>query len=254
MESLIPTLFAFVSTQMYCIKENIPFFTNGTKDVSHKVLINLRNSSLGILLHHTLTTNFVSYADSMNPIEELSRMTIYSMMIEFSLYWIHRYMHENKWLYKHVHKEHHLETVPSPSDAYILTLTESTFLLMTYMLPLILGFNITKRGTIVVQTSHLIMSILVHGGLPNINHHMIHHSHFNTNYSGIYPLWDNVFGTRIHDKKTNNVKVNTKPKAKIQNYVKKINNVSLRKKCPMKPIRNLKGKLLSTKAFHSVHI
>ena len=248
MESIIPTFIATTISQLYCMKENIPFIRDGTKTIPKKIMINLRNMTIGIFLHSVLTTQFITFSTNMNPYEEIVRMGLYSLEIEFFLYWFHRFMHLNPWLYKNVHKEHHLEVVPSPADAYILSMGESIILLSTYLLPLILGFDLTKRGVTVVQSTHLIMSILVHGGLKNVNHHMEHHAYFNVNYGGVYPFWDDMFNTRyIHTNNTKSIKVKQGEKSKNGHKIKLLKTqekFSHGKKNPVKPIRYLKTKNL----------
>lgn len=254
MESFIPTTIAYVTSQMYCYYKKIPFFVDGTKSIPKKLAINGRNLLVGMFTTNTIIAcvHGFSHVPPMSLLEEGVRMGIYSLMVEFWFYWSHRLMHENQWMYKHVHKEHHLETTPSPIDAYILTISESISVTISFISPILCGFMITQRGAIFVQTIHLIYGILVHGGLPGITHHMEHHKYFNGNYCGIYPLWDNVFGTRIpeimtirqeKEKKVSSVKVHTtksrnvpisKPKSQLKRY-----------KSTMKPIRHIEGKLLS---------
>ncbi len=256
MESIIPSATAYVMSQLYCYYKKIPFFVGGTKSIPEKLAVNGRNLLVGILTTQAIIgyVHGFSQVPSMSLLEEGVRMGIYSLMVEFWFYWSHRLMHENQWIYKHVHKEHHLETTPSPIDAYILTISESVSVTMSFIAPILCGFLITQRGAILVQTTHLIYGILVHGGLPGITHHMEHHKYFNGNYCGIYPLWDNVFGTRIHQKsgfknskeKPNNIKVRTENIIKIRRVpISKPKSQLKRYKSTMKPIRHIKGELLS---------
>ncbi len=260
MESFIPTTIAYIASNVYCYFNKIPFFVGGTKNIPNKLAINGRNLLVGIFTTNTIISyvHGFSYIPPMSLLEEGVRMGIYSLMVEFWFYWSHRLMHENQWIYKYVHKEHHLETTPSPIDAYILTISESISVTISFISPIICGFVITQRGAIFVQTMHLIYGILVHGGLPGITHHMEHHKYFNGNYCGIYPLWDNVFGTRISvppkydftDSKkndsTNSIKVHTENRSKSRHaLISKPKNQLKRYKSTMKPIRHIKGKLLS---------
>lgn len=253
MESFIPTTIAYVTSQAYCYYKKIPFFVDGTKSIQKKMAINGRNLLIGIFTTNTIISyvHGFSYIPPMSLFEEGVRMGIYSLMVEFWFYWSHRLMHENQWIYKHVHKEHHLETTPSPIDAYILTISESISVTISFISPIICGFMITQRGAIFVQTMHLIYGILVHGGLPGITHHMEHHKYFNGNYCGIYPLWDNVFGTRIPPKydftdSKKSIKVRTENISKSRHVpISKPKNQLKGYKSTMKPIRHIKGKLLS---------
>ena len=253
LSAAIPTSVAYVTAQMYCNIKDIPFFTGGTKPIKYKIAINIRNLTIGILASNFIISHTNPFILNMPIIEEIQRMIGYSLLVELYFYWIHRILHENTLLYRNVHKEHHLETVPSPIDAYILTVSESIMIVSALMCPLIFGYNITKRGAVIVQTLHLIFGILLHGALPEVKHHMIHHSDFNTNYGGTYPLWDNVFGTRIHASKKESLKFSTKkkPMAAISftRMKPKNSNNSVRQKRTVKPIWNLKGKLFAMKAF-----
>lgn len=214
----IPTVVAYVFSQACCTIQNIPFFAGGTKTIPQKILINCTSLCIGLFMIQ-FTVGRVSFLNNISLIEEAFRMGVYSLLVELWFYWTHRALHENAWLYKHVHKEHHLEITPSPIDTYILTPSETVLVTTSFIFPLVSGVQMTLRGLTTVYTTHLIASILIHGGAPRMDHHMIHHSHFNGNYSGTYPMWDNVFGTRIKKKGVKNEKV------------------PLRNKRSMKPIR-----------------
>lgn len=207
------TIAAYVFSHAYCMLQKIPFFVGGTKTIPHKILINCTSLCIGMFMIQ-FTVSRVPFLQHISFFEEVLRMGVYSTLVELWFYWTHRILHENAWLYKHVHKEHHLEITPAPIDTYILTPSETALVTTSFIFPLVCGFQMTLRGMESVYTSHLIMSILIHGGAPQMDHHMIHHARFNGNYSGTYPLWDNVFGTRIKKK-----------------------GVSLRNKRTMKPIR-----------------
>lgn len=189
---------------MVCMYQKIPFFTKGTKTIPQKILANLTSFTIGLMMIQ-LSIGRVVFLNDISLIEEGARMGIYSLMVELWFYWSHRLLHENQWLYRNVHKEHHLEIVPSPIDSYILTPGETILVTMSFIFPLLCGFGITYRGLFTIYTYHLIMSFLVHGGLSRIDHHMVHHAQYNGNYSATYPLLDTVFGTQI-EKRT--VKVN----------------------------------------------
>jgi len=160
-----------------------------------KIYMNLRNGVLGILIANLFVST--TFLTDISMKEELVRIVIYSVLIEFAFYSTHRMMHWNKLLFKYIHKEHHLEMEPSPIDAYILTPAESASVVFSFTFPNFIRFLITKRGMILVQTIHLIFGILVHGALKSVRHHMLHHKYLKGNYSGIYPFWDMVFGTYL---------------------------------------------------------
>ena len=197
---------------MVCMYQKIPFFTPGTKTIPQKILANLTSFIIGLMMIQ-LSVGRAVFLNDISLIEEGARMGIYSLMVELWFYWSHRLLHENQWLYQNVHKEHHLEIVPSPIDSYILTPGETILVTMSFIFPLLCGFGITYRGLFTVYTYHLVMSLLVHGGLPQIDHHMVHHAQYNGNYSATYPLLDTVFGTQIEKRtvKVNNEVYKNKP-------------------------------------------
>jgi len=194
--AIIPSVSAFVISSLYCFLNNVPFYKkNSTKSILHKILINIRNLFIGIFATNLL---YNPYSISFFPLhEELFRMLLYSLSIEFAFYWSHRFLHSNHFIYMNIHREHHLERDPFPIDAYILSPIESCIITASFSFPNIIGIKLTQRGVIVVQTAHLVLGILVHGAFVSIKHHMHHHKYIKGNYSGIYPLWDYVFNTRI---------------------------------------------------------
>ena len=197
---IIPTIVSYVSTQIMCIYQKIPFFTDGTKTIPQKILTNVTSFIIGLSMIQ-LSVRHVVFLNGISLMEEAVRMGIYSLLVELWFYWSHRLLHENQWLYKNVHKEHHLEIVPSPIDSYILTPMETINVTMSFIIPLLCGFGITYKGLLTVYTYHLMMSLLVHGGIPQIDHHMVHHAKYNGNYSASYPLLDTIFGTQIEKRK-----------------------------------------------------
>lgn len=199
--ALMPTAMAFGASGLYCTLTGTPVYrANTTKPFVRKVAANVQNVCVGVATALAFySPEVVVPAGEMRLAEEVFRAVGYSVLIEFAFYWTHRMMHASKFLYMYVHREHHLEADPSPIDAYILTVPESISVVFSFTFPNFIGYVITRRAMIAVQTIHLVFGILVHGGLPCVQHHMLHHKYLRGNYSGIYPLWDVVFGTRIEN-------------------------------------------------------
>lgn len=248
---ILSTIVSYVSTQMLCIYQKIPFFTGGTKTIPQKISANLVSFIIGLSMielsiHRGVFLNHISL------LEDGVRMGIYSLLVELWFYWSHRLFHENQWLYKNVHKEHHLEIVPSPIDSYILTPMETINVTMSFVIPLLCGFGITYRGLLIVYTYHFVMSLLVHGGLPHIDHHMVHHAQYNGNYSATYPLLDIVFGTQIEKRtvKVNNEVHKNKPIILKKRFVngKKV----LTGKKRLLQVSHKRGICLTRNNFHSI--
>jgi sterol desaturase/sphingolipid hydroxylase (fatty acid hydroxylase superfamily) len=124
-------------------------------------------------------------------------------------YVLHRYMHENKYIYSKIHKIHHRANSPVPID-YI------------YVHPLewMSGFigpfiGIIALGGVSIYTFWLYLfvrnfhEIAIHSGLKTFlfnkifplygtnEHHDMHHAKRDCNYSSTFTFWDHVFKTKI---------------------------------------------------------
>lgn len=124
-------------------------------------------------------------------------------------YWAHRFMHL-KWLFKHVHRVHHLSTNPSPLAAFsfhpLEALIEGGFMAVIIFIipfhPLILGiFLLFSHMTNVMGhlgyelfpsgfTRHPIL-----GFINSSTHHNMHHRYFTNNYGFYFNFWDRLLGT-----------------------------------------------------------
>jgi Delta7-sterol 5-desaturase len=124
-------------------------------------------------------------------------------------YWTHRAMH-HPWLFRRVHRIHHLSTNPTPWAAYSFSVPEAfvqagVVPLMILLVPLhplaIFAFGIYRH----------FFSVLGHSGYEifpkwfmrtplayffNTNtHHHQHHEVFNANYGLYFNFWDRIMGT-----------------------------------------------------------
>lgn len=139
------------------------------------------------------------------------RIMIAFIIIDTWQYFLHRYMHMNKFLYKHLHSVHHRLYVPYAFGALYNSILEG-FLLDT------LGTGIAQivtqlgaRETIILFTFSTMKTVDDHCGyaLPwdpfqilfpnNATYHDIHHQYFGikTNFSQpFFIFWDKLFGTR----------------------------------------------------------
>jgi Delta7-sterol 5-desaturase len=128
-------------------------------------------------------------------------------------YFIHRLMH-HPYVYRHVHRVHHLSTDPSPLAAFsfhpLEALAEAgVYILFTFLLPVHL---VALWSWQVVQ---LIMNVIAHLGYeiypkgfnthwlfriktPS-THHNMHHEKFNGNYGLYFTWWDKIFKTEFKD-------------------------------------------------------
>jgi len=180
MMTIVPLTFGAIIG--IAITENKHSFFNFSK-----VLLNLKSLLIGSII----TECFLRF----NTEEfKIFNTIIYSLTVDLCFYIFHILQHKIKFVYKHVHKHHHLEIIPQPIDAYIISPIESIILGLTFVIPS-LFFSISESSALLVIIWHTLMGILLHGGSKHLNYHMTHHKLFNCNYAGLYPLWDSLFGT-----------------------------------------------------------
>ena len=142
---------------------------------------------------------------------------IYELTFDFFHYWIHRFSHENKYLYKNFHKKHHkynnvnsyIKFYQSPFDLFLSTSLPQ--IISLYIFPYFSGveyeiLNIyLKYQEISGHNGHMTYPTSCFGQciwLPRIfnielysEDHFLHHSLNNCNYSKRFSLWDKLFNT-----------------------------------------------------------
>ncbi|KAF7858620.1 hypothetical protein EAF04_009220 [Stromatinia cepivora] len=125
-------------------------------------------------------------------------------------YFWHRAMHENKWMYRNIHSQHHRVNAPYAFAAFYNTLTEA-FIIDTVGTTLSFFFSgLSMREAMVFSTISVLKGVDDHCGykLPwdplqwlgeqGTVFHDIHHQTWGagTNYSQVYTtFWDHVLGT-----------------------------------------------------------
>ena len=137
----------------------------------------------------------------------LWQLAFFVVLDDFLYYWMHRWMHENKWLLKNVHAVHHQIRSPSAiagNHFHWLELAMTAALALVG--PVLLGSHVW------VVYAWLVLRQLEaadgHTGydfpwdplhwLPlyeGAAYHDFHHARFQGNFAGFLPLWDRVFGT-----------------------------------------------------------
>ncbi len=124
-------------------------------------------------------------------------------------YWAHRFMHL-KWVFKHIHRVHHLSTNPSPLAAFsfhpLEALIEGAFVWsVVFMVPL----HPAALG-IFLLFSH-VMNVMGHlgyelfpsgftgkkllGFINSSTHHNMHHRYFTSNFGLYFNFWDRLLKT-----------------------------------------------------------
>ena len=130
-------------------------------------------------------------------------------------YFMHRYMHENKFLLKNIHSIHHRATTPFPLEYLYAHPLEW----MLGMLGVVVGF-----GLIMIFTPVSIYAVWIFGGLRNLHeihihsdltlpflskiplisktkHHDDHHAKLTGNYSSTFLWMDRIFKTEFKEQK-----------------------------------------------------
>ncbi|KAF5100591.1 hypothetical protein D0Z00_001210 [Geotrichum galactomycetum] len=138
------------------------------------------------------------------------------LFIDTWQFFLHRYMHMNKFLYRHLHSVHHRLYVPYAFGALYNSILEGFLLdtLGTGVAHLLTGLS--AREAIILYTFSTMKTVDDHCGyaLPwdpfqvlfpnNATYHDIHHQHFGikTNFSQpFFIFWDKLFNTEYQNMK-----------------------------------------------------
>ncbi|WOK97599.1 sphinganine C4-monooxygenase 1-like [Canna indica] len=145
--------------------------------------------------------------------------SLYTIFVQFLVvmfvldtwqYFIHRYMHINKFLYKHVHSKHHTLVVPYAFDALYNHPLEGLLLDTVGGALSFLLSGMTPRTSIFFFSFVIVKTVDNHCGmwLPgnplhalfsnNNAYHDIHHQLYDTKYNFSQPffvIWDKILGT-----------------------------------------------------------
>ncbi|EOD36067.1 hypothetical protein EMIHUDRAFT_362735 [Emiliania huxleyi CCMP1516] len=151
----------------------------------------------------------------------------YDLGLDFAFYLFHRACHENRLLYRWIHKEHHTDTGKAfgplvAFETYTITWSEASFIMVGYVLGLALagivaavfGSDVTlfhlalllSWGHLVELLGHSTMSWTINGNPLRLLHetlgielkvpdHTMHHIKPLSNYGKRTVVWDKLFGT-----------------------------------------------------------
>ena len=124
-------------------------------------------------------------------------------------YVLHRMMHENKYIYRKIHKIHHRANAPIPIDyIYVHPLEWSSGMIGPFIgMLLIGGISIYSFWIyLIVRNLH---EIHIHSGIKTSwfkflipfygdnEHHDLHHAKRDGNYASTFILWDKIMGTKF---------------------------------------------------------
>ena len=129
---------------------------------------------------------------------------------DFFFYMLHRKMHQNKYIYKKIHKIHHRANTPIPFDyIYVHPLEWLSGFIGPFIGMLLLG-GISIYSFWIYLIVRNIHEIHIHSGIKssflvnlipfygNNEHHDIHHAKRDGNYSSTFTVWDRVFKTKLN--------------------------------------------------------
>lgn len=117
-------------------------------------------------------------------------------------YWVHRLLHASPWLYRTVHKVHHLSRNPNPLSGLAFHPIEamlyfSSLPLLACMLPMSPAVYAAQKYALLLFpiAGHCGFGSTEHPLLAWLNHsHYLHHKLTHCNYGGL-PWWDRLCGT-----------------------------------------------------------
>lgn len=134
----------------------------------------------------------------------IAYMLAYFSCVEIGIYWMHRTLHTNKWLYKHVHLMHHnynkAETL-TPWASIAFHPIDGMLQASPYvaMLPIIPCHYLTHFGLLFFTA---IWATYIHDAMDfNIDpimgskYHTVHHTHYIYNYGQVFTFCDSFWGT-----------------------------------------------------------
>ena len=129
---------------------------------------------------------------------------------DFFFYILHRKMHENKYIYKKIHKIHHRANTPIPFDyIYVHPFEWLSGFIGPFIGMLLLG-GISVYSFWIYLIVRNLHEIHIHSGIKssslvniipfygNNEHHDTHHAKRDGNYSSTFTLWDRIFKTKLN--------------------------------------------------------
>jgi sterol desaturase/sphingolipid hydroxylase (fatty acid hydroxylase superfamily) len=127
-------------------------------------------------------------------------------------YFYHRLMHENRFLYRVIHRVHHQAYAPLPLEYLYVHPLEWMLGSLGIVLPLVgivlaLG-EVNAYALLAYSTYRNLRELQIHSGLPSrllgripmmgtTDHHDLHHARLRGNYAASLLLWDKLLGTEL---------------------------------------------------------
>ncbi|KAK4737000.1 hypothetical protein R3W88_000697 [Solanum pinnatisectum] len=221
--TILPIVVYWVYSGLYCLlggMENYRLHTK--KDEDEKNLVTKKEVVKGVLLQQvvqsivatvlfTVTGNDGDSEGNQHGFLVLVRQLFVAMVIlDTWQYFMHRYMHQNKFLYKHIHSQHHRLVVPYAFGALYNHPLEGLLLDTIGGALAFLFSGMSPRASIFFFSFATIKTVDDHCGLwlpgnlfhivfkNNSAYHDIHHQLYGSKYNFSQPFfvtWDRILGT-----------------------------------------------------------
>ncbi|KAK6802863.1 hypothetical protein RDI58_000647 [Solanum bulbocastanum] len=221
--TILPIVVYWVYSGLYCLlggMENYRLHTK--KDEDEKNLVTKKEVVKGVLLQQVVqsivatvlfavTGNEGDSEGNQHGFLVLVRQLFVAMVIlDTWQYFMHRYMHQNKFLYKHIHSQHHRLVVPYAFGALYNHPLEGLLLDTIGGALAFLFSGMSPRASIFFFSFATIKTVDDHCGLwlpgnlfhivfkNNSAYHDIHHQLYGSKYNFSQPFfvtWDRILGT-----------------------------------------------------------
>jgi len=134
------------------------------------------------------------------------------MIDDIYFYLWHRLMHENKFLYKKIHKIHHRATTPFPSEYLYVHPIEWMVGMIGPFIGIFLLEGVSLYSFWMILIIRNLHELDIHSGLKSSyltkyfpfsgtnEHHDMHHAYLNGNYASAFSFWDKMFKTSITER------------------------------------------------------
>jgi len=133
-------------------------------------------------------------------------LVLYMALVEVGIYWMHRILHTNKFLYKHVHLPHHEYKAPDtltpwasiafhPLDGI---LQACPYVLVALMVPVHYVTHLLLLFFTAIWATYIHDALdwnMMDGFLMGSKYHTVHHTHYVYNYGQWFTVCDRLWGT-----------------------------------------------------------
>ncbi|MAV64685.1 MAG: hypothetical protein CMG00_05795 [Candidatus Marinimicrobia bacterium] len=142
----------------------------------------------------------------------LFEIAVILLIDDIYFYLWHRTMHENKFLYRSIHKTHHCASTPFPSEYLYAHPVEWIIGMVGPFLGIFLLQGVSIYSFWMVLIIRNLHELDIHSGIKSSfltkyfpfsgtnEHHDLHHATLNGNYASTFSVWDKIFKTTIKTK------------------------------------------------------